>query len=110
MRDGETARSRGFAFMTFESGTSVNAVMAREHYLDGKTVRSLFAFSPFIHLITFVLYTILFSRRSTLKELSHEKTEELKPINYSLDQFQIHVLRNLSELIGEVSVILLMLL
>lgn len=39
MRDGETQRSRGFAFLTFAQSSSVNAVMTREHYLDGKTVR-----------------------------------------------------------------------
>lgn len=38
MRDGETQRSRGFAFLTFAQASSVNAVMTREHYLDGKTV------------------------------------------------------------------------
>lgn len=39
MRDMETGRSRGFGFLTFEDVSSVNAVMAREHHLDGKTVR-----------------------------------------------------------------------
>jgi RNA recognition motif-containing protein len=41
MRDPETGRSRGFAFLTFEEPSSVNAVMVREHYLDGKAVRHL---------------------------------------------------------------------
>lgn len=40
MRDPETGRSRGFAFLTFEDPNSVNAVMVREHYLDGKAVRT----------------------------------------------------------------------
>lgn len=35
MRDG-SGRSRCFAFLTFEDPASVNAVMVREHYLDGK--------------------------------------------------------------------------
>lgn len=35
MRDA-TGRSRCFAFLTFEDPASVNAVMVREHYLDGK--------------------------------------------------------------------------
>lgn len=39
MRDG-TGRSRCFAFLTFEDPASVNAVMVREHYLDGKVVSS----------------------------------------------------------------------
>lgn len=38
MRDPDTGRSRGFAFLTFEEQSSVNAVMVREHYLDGKAV------------------------------------------------------------------------
>ncbi|GAA5962635.1 hypothetical protein JCM3765_006868 [Sporobolomyces pararoseus] len=38
MRDVETGRSRGFAFLTFDDSASVNAVMAREHHLDGKTI------------------------------------------------------------------------
>lgn len=38
MRDA-SGRSRGFAFLTFEDPAAVNAVMVREHYLDGKIVR-----------------------------------------------------------------------
>ena len=37
MRD-PTGRSRCFAFLTFEDPASVNAVMVREHHLDGKIV------------------------------------------------------------------------
>ncbi|KAI6147918.1 hnRNP A1-gamma isoform [Pisolithus tinctorius] len=37
MRDPD-GRSRGFAFLTFEEPESVNAVLAREHTLDGKTI------------------------------------------------------------------------
>jgi hypothetical protein len=37
MRDA-TGRSRCFAFLTFEDPASVNAVMVREHFLDGKVV------------------------------------------------------------------------
>lgn len=40
MRDA-AGRSRGFAFLTFEEPAAVNAVMVREHYLDGKVVSSL---------------------------------------------------------------------
>ncbi len=39
MRDA-AGRSRCFAFLTFEDPASVNAVMVREHFLDGKIVRS----------------------------------------------------------------------
>lgn len=37
MRDPD-GRSRGFAFLTFEEPESVNAVLARHHILDGKSV------------------------------------------------------------------------
>ncbi|KAL6310155.1 hypothetical protein BKA93DRAFT_186645 [Sparassis latifolia] len=37
MRDG-AGRSRCFAFLTFEDPASVNAVMVREHFLDGKII------------------------------------------------------------------------
>jgi RNA recognition motif-containing protein len=40
MRDA-AGRSRCFAFLTFEEPASVNAVMVREHFLDGKIVRTL---------------------------------------------------------------------
>lgn len=39
MRDAG-GRSRGFAFLTFEEPAAVNAVMVREHFLDGKVVRT----------------------------------------------------------------------
>ena len=38
MRDAESGRSRGFAFLTFENADSVNQVLGKEHYLDGKIV------------------------------------------------------------------------
>jgi RNA recognition motif-containing protein len=38
VRDADS-KSRGFAFLTFEDPASVNAVMVREHFLDGKAVR-----------------------------------------------------------------------
>ncbi|KIJ60450.1 hypothetical protein HYDPIDRAFT_117158 [Hydnomerulius pinastri MD-312] len=37
MRDPD-GRSRGFAFLTFEEAESVNAVLARDHILDGKSI------------------------------------------------------------------------
>ncbi|KIY51307.1 hypothetical protein FISHEDRAFT_37306, partial [Fistulina hepatica ATCC 64428] len=37
MRD-PSGRSRGFAFLTFEDPASVNAVVVREHFLDGKAI------------------------------------------------------------------------
>lgn len=38
MRDGATGRSRGFGFLTFADTKSVNDVVTKEHYLDGKIV------------------------------------------------------------------------
>ena len=38
MRDGATGRSRGFGFLTFKDPKTVNIVMVKEHYLDGKIV------------------------------------------------------------------------
>ncbi len=46
MRDA-AGRSRCFAFLTFEDPASVNAVMVREHILDGKIVGDLPASTTF---------------------------------------------------------------
>lgn len=46
MRD-QAGRSRCFAFLTFEDPASVNAVMVREHFLDGKIVRVVVAISVY---------------------------------------------------------------
>jgi RNA-binding protein Musashi len=40
MRDGATGRSRGFGFLTFKDPKTVNTVMVKEHFLDGKLVRA----------------------------------------------------------------------
>ncbi len=40
MRDGATGRSRGFGFLTFRDPKTVNTVMVKEHFLDGKIVRA----------------------------------------------------------------------
>lgn len=39
MRDSTTGRSRGFGFLTFQDAKTVNTVMVKEHFLDGKIVR-----------------------------------------------------------------------
>ncbi|KIX03929.1 uncharacterized protein Z518_07482 [Rhinocladiella mackenziei CBS 650.93] len=39
MRDSATGRSRGFGFLTFKDPKTVNTVMVKEHFLDGKIVR-----------------------------------------------------------------------
>ncbi|RKF59963.1 putative RNA-binding protein [Erysiphe neolycopersici] len=38
MRDGVSGRSRGFGFLTFKDARTVNIVMVKEHYLDGKII------------------------------------------------------------------------
>lgn len=38
MRDGASGRSRGFGFLTFKDPKTVNVVMVKEHYLDGKII------------------------------------------------------------------------
>ena len=45
MRDGATGRSRGFGFLTFKDPRTVNVVMVKEHWLDGKIVRALISTS-----------------------------------------------------------------
>jgi RNA-binding protein Musashi len=45
MRDGASGRSRGFGFLTFKDARTVNIVMVKEHYLDGKIVRPDFSTS-----------------------------------------------------------------
>jgi RNA-binding protein Musashi len=48
MRDGASGRSRGFGFLTFKDARTVNVVMVKEHYLDGKIVST---FLPLPHMI-----------------------------------------------------------
>ncbi|RCI08210.1 hypothetical protein L249_6361 [Ophiocordyceps polyrhachis-furcata BCC 54312] len=38
MRDSGTGRSRGFGFLTFKDARTVNIVMVKEHFLDGKII------------------------------------------------------------------------
>ncbi|KFH40684.1 putative RNA-binding protein-like protein [Hapsidospora chrysogenum ATCC 11550] len=38
MRDSVTGRSRGFGFLTFKDAKTVNIVMVKEHFLDGKII------------------------------------------------------------------------
>lgn len=51
MRDA-AGRSRCFAFLTFEDPASVNAVMVREHFLDGKIVCARAVIVPICSVIT----------------------------------------------------------
>ena len=45
MRDNATGRSRGFGFLTFKDAKTVNIVMVKEHFLDGKIVSAFFPLS-----------------------------------------------------------------
>jgi RNA-binding protein Musashi len=74
MRDA-AGRSRCFAFLTFDDPASVNAVMVREHFLDGKIVRTL------SYLALEFIYLIL--SRSIQKEPYLDKSINA-PQNYSL--------------------------
>ena len=74
MRDA-AGRSRCFAFLTFEDPASVNAVMVREHVLDGKIV-CLFSYPSMYGLTNFF--------RSTLNELFLDKSTNA-PLNFSLE-------------------------
>jgi len=53
MRDGASGRSRGFGFLTFKDPRTVNVVMVKEHYLDGKIVST---FLPPRHMIQFCFH------------------------------------------------------
>ena len=66
MRDGASGRSRGFGFLTFKDARTVNIVMVKEHYLDGKIVSSFliplqthFFFGRFCYLFTCVASLLL---------------------------------------------------
>jgi len=75
MRDAG-GRSRCFAFLTFEDPASVNAVMVREHFLDGKIVSNTDRLS---HSHSFSLQCFL---RSTPSERSPGKNTNAQQ-NYS---------------------------
>lgn len=55
MRDGASGRSRGFGFLTFKDPRTVNVVMVKEHYLDGKIVRTKISALPKAPLDYFVI-------------------------------------------------------
>lgn len=56
MHDPQTGRSRGFGFLTFANASSVNSVMVKEHYLDGKIVSLTECHNPsqILELITYI--------------------------------------------------------
>jgi RNA-binding protein Musashi len=77
MRD-TAGSSKYFAFLAFEESASVNAVMVREHFLDGKIMSS--SFPPF--LTHKKLSSIL---RSTRKEPSRGKNTNARRSSSSVD-------------------------
>ncbi len=78
VRDAD-GKSRGFAFLTFEDPASVNAVMVREHFLDGKAVR---VACPLERHRTLLTKTTRFPHRSTLSARSHARsTSETRDIS-----------------------------
>jgi len=70
MRDA-AGRSRCFAFLTFEDPASVNAVMVREHFLDGKIVRQKH-FEPVVVGISPSFSRLTLSGRSLDKNISEQ--------------------------------------
>lgn len=70
MRDA-AGRSRCFAFLTFEEPASVNAVMVREHFLDGKIVRTLLYILRGLRPLMYFFYVI---QRSILNEQYRDKS------------------------------------
>lgn len=77
MRDSATGRSRGFGFLTFRDPKTVNTVMVKEHYLDGKIVRLLengieksdYQLTQILRLIPNALFLAM-SRRRLARSLS----------------------------------------
>lgn len=66
MRDSSSGRSRGFGFLTFKDPKTVNIVMVKEHFLDGKIV-SLLPCSDGIFM--FENLSLTWTSRSTPSEL-----------------------------------------
>lgn len=87
MRDSATGRSRGFGFLTFRDPKTVNTVMVKEHYLDGKIVSS----DPEDYVRetkrtrnTLFFVTLLFPKH---KETSHNKPYHDSPIRPSIHTY-----------------------
>lgn len=59
MRDGASGRSRGFGFLTFKDARTVNIVMVKEHYLDGKIVRPDFYYYIYHSKVVLLITTLL---------------------------------------------------
>ena len=80
MRDSATGRSRGFGFLTFKEAKTVNTVMVKEHFLDGKIVRDNLHFTgretnPLNRSTPSVLFPAMSKRRlaRSLSEVSARK-------------------------------------
>lgn len=74
MRDAG-GRSRCFAFLTFEDPASVNAVMVREHFLDGKIVSITGHLNPPLPFLTSVLPQI--DPKRAIPRQEHQRATKL---------------------------------
>jgi len=81
MRDGASGRSRGFGFLTFKDARTVNIVMVKEHYLDGKIV-SLRFLSNVVSFASFTKYMTDFMTRLTPSVLFLEMSRSV-PARFS---------------------------
>lgn len=83
MRDGASGRSRGFGFLTFKNPRDVNAVMVKEHYLDGKIVRPALSTSKRTPLRLLFPKSRMQRQRSNLLPLD---TADLSPLSSPVNQ------------------------
>jgi RNA-binding protein Musashi len=74
MRDAG-GRSRCFAFLTFEDPASVNAVMVREHFLDGKIVSIVDRLNHYFPLLTSVIPQI--DPKRAIPRQEHQRATKL---------------------------------
>lgn len=75
MRDGATGRSRGFGFLTFKDPKTVNIVMVKEHYLDGKIVRIALLKPPLIR--TYILTQTKIDPKRAIPRDEQERTSKI---------------------------------
>ena len=75
MRDA-AGRSRCFAFLTFDDPASVNAVMVREHFLDGKIVRKTKLFEP-IMIIFNLTFLFKIDPKRAIPRQEHQRATKL---------------------------------
>lgn len=81
MRDNATGRSRGFGFLTFRDPKTVNTVMVKEHYLDGKIVRSYF--EKKLYLTNCYRYNPLLNMNRLIRNVRFHEMNKKKPARSS---------------------------